>query len=209
MRIKKILAGIAVLYLAFAILLPVQVHAADQSKGTTITAIVPDTHTVTLEIGEHGSVVIDGTVYTGTQEIEVPRLAELVYCIKADNGWEIDTVSYGSPGHPETVSLDDENTYTAPALHEDGLILNAVFKKKAVLPSHTDQGNAGSETSAGSNISTGNHAAGNKAAGNKAAGNHAKTGDSADLMSWNLLLAVSALLVCADVMRRKRTERNF
>lgn len=180
---KKLLAGIAVLYLAFAMLLPVQVHAADQSKGTTITATVPDTHTVALEIGEHGSVVIDGTVYTGTQEIEVPRLAELVYCIKADNGWEIDTVSYGSPGHPETVSLDDENTYTAPALHEDGLILNAVFKKKAVLPADTGQGNEEKNT-----------AARNKGK-NTAARNNVKTGDVTNLIVWGAPLLLSALLM--------------
>ena len=56
---------------------------------------VSDTHTITLDVGEHGSVSVDGTAYTGTQKVEIPRLAEQSYYIQAYNDWEIDTVSYG------------------------------------------------------------------------------------------------------------------
>ena len=56
---------------------------------------VSDTHTITLDVGEHGSVSVDGTAYTGTQKVESPRLAEQSYYIQAYNDWEIDTVSYG------------------------------------------------------------------------------------------------------------------
>lgn len=137
MRIKKLLSGIAILCLLFVLMLPVQAYGADQSKGTTITTTVPATHMVTLDIGEHGSVIVGGTTYTGIQKIEISRLAEQDYYIAADNGWEIDTVSYGGPDDPETVSLDKGNIYRAPALYEDGLVLKVTWKKAQTQPSDT------------------------------------------------------------------------
>lgn len=56
------------------------------------------------------------------------RLSEQIYIIKPDKGWLIDTVSYGKPDSMETVSLDSGNTYTAPSIHEDGLVLKVTFK---------------------------------------------------------------------------------
>lgn len=130
MKIRRLLAGIGALCLAAVLVLPVSVRAAEESSGTTtITTTVPDTHTVTLEIGEHGSVTTDGKVYTGTQNIQVKRLAEQKYIITPDKGWLIDTVTYGKPDSMETVALDSDNTYTAPALYEDGYVLAVKFVK--------------------------------------------------------------------------------
>ena len=188
MRIKKILARIAVLCLASALLLSVQVHAEDQSQGTTITTTVPDTHTITLDIGEHGSVIVDRTTYTGTQKIEIPRLAEQSYYIKADNGWEIDTVSYGKADSLETVSLDKENRYTASALYEDGLMLKVTWKKAQAQPSDTRQGNTGTGTTTGNNV---------------------KTGDMTNPAVWGTLLGLSALLLMyVGTMKQRSIKKN-
>lgn len=65
LRMKKLMAGIAALCLLAVLLPPLRAYAAEQSKGTTITTTVPDTHTIALEIGSHGSVSVEETPYTG------------------------------------------------------------------------------------------------------------------------------------------------
>lgn len=180
MRIKRLLAGMGALCLIAALFLPVQAYAAEGNSGTTtITTTVPDTHTVTLEIGEHGSVTTDGTAYTGTQEIQIKRLSEQKYTITPDKGYQIDTVSYGKTGSMETVSLDSNNTYTAPALNEDGFILKVTFQAS---PDSSAGGTTGSS------------------------GSSPKTGDYTHIRVWGSLFALSALLMVSAVRKKKKIQ---
>lgn len=130
MKLKKILAGVWALFLCSALLLPVSVQAMDQSEGaTTITTRVPDTHTVLLEIGEHGSVLIGNKIYTAKDKrVEVARLTEQTYTIQTDKGWQVEQVKYGQKGALEAVKLTD-NAFTAPAVNSDDNKLTVTFKK--------------------------------------------------------------------------------
>lgn len=186
MKIRRLLAGIGALCLVTALLFPVQVHAAEESNGTTtIITTVPDTHTVTLEIGEHGSVTTDGKEYTGTQDIKVKRLSEQKYTITPDKGYQIDTVSYGKPDSMETVTLSSDNTYTAPVIHEDEFVLKVTFK---AVP---DSGTGGNENADGTTSGS---------------GNSPKTGDYTNTGLWGSLLIVSALLMAFATRKQKKIQ---
>lgn len=130
MKLKKFLAGIGALLLCSALLFPVPAQAADESEGvTTIKTRVPDTHTVLLDIGEHGSVRIDDKTYTSKdKQAEVARLAEQTYTIEPDKGWQVEQVKYGQKDAPEVIKLTD-NAFTAPAVNSNDNQLTVTFKK--------------------------------------------------------------------------------
>ena len=189
MRIKKFLAGIGALCLCSALLLPIQAQAAEQSNGTTtLTTTVPDTHSVQLVIGEHGSVKVNDEEYRGTVTVEVPRQAEQTYLIAPESGWQIDTVTYGIAGSEETVSLKD-SAYTAPAVYQDGNVLTVTFEKSA----------AGSGGTSGSGNQTGD--SGNKQSG---AGS-VQTGDNTHLEVFSALLILSGVMTAILLKLRKKS----
>lgn len=159
--------------IAFALALPVKADASDNT--TTLTINIPDSHTVTLDIKEHGAVLVNGKSYTGKTTVQIARLKEQGYEIKPDKGWQIDTVRYGMSDSMETVTVNDM-VFTAPAIHEDGYVLTVTFKKAPVVPT----------TKKPTNSKTGN----------------VTTGDTGNLFFWELLLGVSGMTVLG--MKRKR-----
>ena len=130
MRKKKYIAKIGALCLMLAMLFPTAVFAAEQS--TKLTTKVPDTHTVRLEIGDHGSVTVGKETYTGTKEIQVKRLAEVSYKIKADGKYEIETVTYD--GADVTDQLHGKSYQAAP-INKDGIVFKVTFRDKKQTPS--------------------------------------------------------------------------
>lgn len=183
MKLKNFLAGVGALLLCSALLLPVPVQAADQGKSTTITTKVPDTHTVLLDIGEHGSVIINGTAYRQeNKSVEIERLKEQTYTIQPDKGWQVESVSYGQKDTLDTVRLTD-SSFTAPAVNRDD---NKLIVRFAEIPSGSSGNNTDDQTKPGQNGSTG-----------------VKTGDTANIaeMCTLLFLSMTAIIL---LLRKKK-----
>lgn len=146
---RKFLAGLGAFAVAVALLLPLQVYATDQQSNgtTTLTTTVPDTHTVLLDIGEHGSVIINGTAYTGKDKsVEIARLKEQSYLIQPEKGWKVEKVCYGQKDVLETVKLTD-NAFTAPAVNSDDNKLTVRFAEVSTgSGSNTDRPNSSGDT---------------------------------------------------------------
>lgn len=166
MRTGKFFAAVVMLCLCFMIIEPVQ--AGTEEKSTELTTQIPDEHLVNLDIGKHGSVIVDGKKYTGKQEIKVRRLETQTYQVKPDSGYQADKVLYNG----KTVKLTD-STYTAEAIYEDGLTLKVTFIKEKASVLGSSSKNTASKSNA------------------------AKTGDTADSVTWFLALFLS---VAACVM---------
>lgn len=182
MRKKKYIAKIGVLCLMLAMLFPTTVFAAEQS--TKLTTKVPDTHTVRLEIGEHGSVTVGKETYTGTKEIQVKRLAEVSYKIKVEGKYEIETVTYD--GADVTDQLHGKSYHAAP-INKDGIVFKVTFRDK--------KGGSDSQT----NGTTGTNGSTKKPV---------KTGDETNLALWIAVAATAAgVLVIAGSRFRKKQKR--
>lgn len=111
------------------LIIPLKVHGAESSGSTAITTRVPDTHTVLLDIGNHGYVVINGTAYSSKdKKVEIARLKEQTYTLQADEGWVVDKVSYGNMETQEVINVTD-NEFLAPAIYRDDNALTVTFKK--------------------------------------------------------------------------------
>ncbi len=151
---RKFLAGLGVF--TVALLLPLQVYAADQQSNgtTTLTTTVPDTHTILLDIGEHGSVIINGTAYTSKDKsVEIARLKEQTYLIQPKKGWKAEKVCYGQKDMPEAIKLTD-NVFTASAVNSDDNKLTVRFAEvSAGGGSNTDRPNG----SGGTGVQTGDN----------------------------------------------------
>lgn len=145
MKLKKFLSGVGTLCLILTLFLPLQVHAQEHTGSTTIKTTVPDTHIVLLDIGEHGSVFINGKTYISKdKQAEVARLAEQTYTIQPDKGWQVEQVRYGQKDALEAVKLTD-NAFTAPALNSNDNQLRVTFKKDPA-GSGTDKPGSGGST---------------------------------------------------------------
>ena len=93
------------------------------TEGTqTIRLTVPAA--VTLNIGEHGSVTVNGITYTGDASFTLPPGTVLTYSFTPDEGYEISNILYN--GVDVTASVTD-GVYTAPQL-TDNATLTVVFQ---------------------------------------------------------------------------------
>lgn len=180
MKLKGLLAGVSALCLAAALLLPIQVHAADQSSTTILTTTVPASHTVHLDIGEHGYIVIDGKQYRGNTTVQIKRFAEQEYTIKADKGWQVSSVSYGQENQIKQDESQSEFTFTAPAVNSDDNVLKVTWKEAKASGS----GGNGSDT--------------------QHKGSIVSTGDNTSITIWGLLILMSGTTLCYVYGRKKK-----
>lgn len=155
MKLKRFLAGVGVFCFS-ALLVPSAQACAEEPSGstTTIRTTVPDTHTVLLDIGEHGSVIINGKAYTSKEkEVLVSRLAEQSYTIEAEKGWQVDMVAYALKAKLVNIELKG-NTFTAPAINSNENKLTVRFKQQSAsgnAGSHEQSGNTGTGVQTGDN----------------------------------------------------------
>ncbi len=89
----------------------VTAFAAEQTKQTTVTTNVPCN--VTLQVGDHGKVSLDGNDYIGDTTVQKAYGSELTYTFTPDTLYKVDKVIYN--GTDVTSELSG-NTYTAPKL---------------------------------------------------------------------------------------------
>lgn len=87
------------------------VTAFADSGSTTLTTTVPCT--VTLQVGDHGKVTVDGTDYTGNASFQRDPGTVVTYTFTPNSLYSVDKVIYN--GVEVTGELSG-NTYTAPAL---------------------------------------------------------------------------------------------
>lgn len=106
-KAKLISAFLAVLLLLSAFGLT----AFAESGSTTLTTTIPCT--VTLQVGEHGKVTVDGTDYTGNASFQRDADTAVTYTFTPNGLYSVDKVIYN--GTEVTGELSG-NTWTAPAL---------------------------------------------------------------------------------------------
>lgn len=209
MKRIRILVGIFALSLCMLLLAPCQAHAQESTGYTTLETRIPEFHIVQLEIGSQGSVFADGKAYTHKDQwLEVERLKEQTYIIQPDAGWKVDAVYYGLEGQQTLVKLKD-NSFTAPAIHEDGNILTVIFKQ--VL---SDDGSGdGSGNGVGGSESGGNGSAKDESSSSQQPSKEkaeqsvqVKTGDESQVFVWMFLLVVCVLSIAYIKMRHKVSE---
>lgn len=206
--LKKLLYGFCMTYLLAVLLFPVSAFA---EQSTTLTATVPSSHSVRLVIGENGTVTVNGTEYEGDQTIQVERLAEQSYLIQAEDGWRIESVTYGQDGQAAEVTLTD-SVFTAPALNQDGNVLTVTIEEDPdwtgseteteTEPETEEESEDGSESETETETGTGSTGNGSQ----KGSGSGSvKTGDETpvglSVMAGLLSLAVAA--GCLVTLRRR------
>ena len=118
----KRMIGILMLILALSSALPSKAYA-DSSGTQHITVSIPCT--VTLSIGEHGAVQVNGKTYTGNASIQAPVGTALTYIITPDSGYRISMVTYNGVNVTSAVKI---SRYTAAALNDNATV-TVVFAK--------------------------------------------------------------------------------
>lgn len=194
MRMKRLLAVMAgALCFCSALLFPVQTQAAEQSNGTvTITTTVPETHTATLSITGEGTGTVDGKTYAAqSQELEIPRLEELVWTFTPADGYELEAVLYN--GTDVTEELTDQS-YKADPVYENGTEVEVIF-----AADETGAGTGGrqddKDTPSGSQTDKGS----SQTDKDSSRSGKVQTGDGTGAGLWVGMLAVSILLVILSV----------
>ena len=99
-------------FLAVLLLLSLfSITAFADSGSTTLTTTIPCT--VTLQVGDHGKVTVDGTDYTGNASFQRNAGTVVTYTFDPNGLYSVDKVIYDGT---EVTSELSGNTWTAPAL---------------------------------------------------------------------------------------------
>lgn len=87
-----------------------------QAQETTLTAFVPSSHTLHIELTGKGTLVVDGVAYTQSADIQVRRHDEPAISVKADNGYQIVSVFLGDNNITNQIRSD---TFILPEMCND------------------------------------------------------------------------------------------
>lgn len=115
---------------AIVMLLPVTVWAQE----TTLTTVVPSSHTLHIELTGEGTIIVDGVAYTKTADIQVQRQRRPEISIQAANGSKIKTVLWGSE---DITAAFQDGKWIAPEITEDA-VLTVTFEKISNTPQTGD-----------------------------------------------------------------------
>lgn len=118
------------LILAILFLLPVTA----QAQETTLTTIVPSSHTIQLVLTGEGTILVDGVAYTKTVDIQVQRQHRPEISVLAADGSKIKTVLWG--GEDVTAAFRD-GKWTAPEILND-VALSVTFENISSTPQTGD-----------------------------------------------------------------------
>ena len=115
---------------AIVMLLPVTVWAQE----TTLTTVVPSSHTLHIELTGEGTIIVDGVAYTKTADIQVQRQHRPEISIQAANDSKLKTVLWGN----EDVTAAFQNgKWIAPEITENA-VLTVTFEKISSTPQTGD-----------------------------------------------------------------------
>lgn len=115
---------------AFIMLLPVTVWAQE----TTLTTVIPSSHTLHIELTGDGTIIVDGVAYAKAADIQVQRQHRPEITIQAADGSKIKTVLWGN----EDVTAAFQNgKWIAPEITENA-VLTVTFEKISSTPQTGD-----------------------------------------------------------------------
>lgn len=115
---------------AIVMLLPVTVWAQE----TTLTTVIPSSHTLHIELIGEGTIVVDGVAYTKTADIQVERQSRPEIALQIADGYKIKSILWGS----EDVTTAIQNgKWTAPEITEDA-VLTVTLEKTSITPQTGD-----------------------------------------------------------------------
>ena len=126
----KRMIGILILMLVLSSALPPKAYA-DTSGTQVITVSIPCT--VSMLIGEHGVVQVNGKSYTGDTSIQAPVGTSLTFTFLPDAGYQLSELAYD--GNTVTGSVGG-GAYAAPPL-TGNTVLKVSFVKQAIPPEPT------------------------------------------------------------------------
>ena len=115
---------------AIVMLLPITVWAQE----TTLTTVVPSSHTLHIKVAGNGTVVVDGVAYAKTADIQLQRQNRPEVSIQAAVGSKIKTVLWDGENVTEAVT---NGKWIAPAVTED-VVLSVTFEKIGSNPQTGD-----------------------------------------------------------------------
>ena len=119
------------LFLAAIVMpLPVTVWAQE----TTLTTVVPSSHTIQLTLTGEGTILVDGVAYTKTVDIQVQRQHRPEIFILAADDSKIKTVLWGSE---DITAAFQDGKWTAPEILKDAA-LTVTFEKISSTPQTGD-----------------------------------------------------------------------
>ena len=120
----------ALILAAIVMLLPVTVWAQE----TTLTTVVPSSHTLHLELSGEGTIVIDGVAYTQSADIQIQRKSRPEISLQIADGNKVKSVLWGSEDITEAIR---KGSWTMPEVIED-VSLSVTFEKTSSTPQTGD-----------------------------------------------------------------------
>lgn len=119
------------LFLAIIVmLLPVTVWAQE----TTLTTVVPSSHTLHIEVTGEGTILVDGVAYIKTVDISVKRQQMPEISVLTAEGSKIKTILWGSQ---DVTAAFQDGKWTAPEILNDA-VLTVTFEKISNTPQTGD-----------------------------------------------------------------------
>ena len=120
----------ALILAAIVMLLPVTVWAQE----TTLTTVVPSSHTLHLELSGEGTIVVDGVAYTQSADIQIQRKSRPEISLQITDGHKVKSVLWGSEDITEAIS---KGSWTMPEVIDD-VSLSVTFEKTSSTPQTGD-----------------------------------------------------------------------
>ena len=120
----------ALILAAIIMLLPVTVWAQE----TTLTTVVPSSHTLHLEMIGEGAIVVDGVAYTQSADIQIQRKSRPEISLQITDGNKAKSVLWDSEDITEAVR---KGSWTMPEVIED-VSLSVTFEKTSSTPQTGD-----------------------------------------------------------------------
>lgn len=124
-RFTKVLLIVCVL-----LMLPANVWAQD----TTLTTVVPSTHTLHIELIGKVTLYVDGTAYTKSEEVQLKRYSNPQISVQVANGHKVKSVLWGDTNITDALQNGE---WTAPEVTED-VRLTVVLEKNGSMPPKED-----------------------------------------------------------------------
>ena len=115
---------------AIVMLLPVTVWAQE----TTLTTVVPSSHTLHLELSGEGAIVVDGVAYTQSADIQIQRKSRPEISLQITDGNKVKSALWGSENITEAIR---KGSWTMPEVIED-VSLSVTFEKTSSTPQTGD-----------------------------------------------------------------------
>ena len=120
----------AFILVLIVMLLPITVWAQE----TTLTTVVPSSHTLHIEVTGDGTITIDGVAYTQTADVQVWRQHRPEISLQIADGYKIKTVLWDGD---DVTAAFQSGKWTAPEILEDA-VLTVVFEGPSDIPQTGD-----------------------------------------------------------------------